>query len=192
MHSINEVINVLDSQLDLVMIQELFDESLMLLRKLNCWQAHDINYKVFNKGSVKRQELPEEVEDKLKDLLKYEYELYNFFRRKLTLKIEVLGQKTVRQELKRLQIERVIVKNQCKNNCRNRPYCTMNIPRNIHRNCPCHHFDFCSQCRLFDVLTNIWINHWAHCIQYKEHQRRRPREQFSRKLSTRRHIQRRF
>ena len=53
----------LDSEFDLVMIQEYFDESLLLLRKMLCWEMDDI---VFLAQAVRRQSLRTKIDDGLR------------------------------------------------------------------------------------------------------------------------------
>ena len=56
-------IQQLDSEFDLVMIQEYFDESLLLLRKMFCWEMDDI---VYLAKAVRSQNLRNKVTDDLR------------------------------------------------------------------------------------------------------------------------------
>lgn len=77
-------ISELDSQFDLVMIAEKFDQSLLLLQNLLCWQVSDITYLKLNervKGAKPR--VLSKTRQILKNWLWADYLLYNHFSAKL-------------------------------------------------------------------------------------------------------------
>ena len=60
-------IRELDSEFDLVMIQEYFDESLLLLRKMLCWEMDDI---VYLSKAVRSQHLRSQIDEDLRSKIR--------------------------------------------------------------------------------------------------------------------------
>ncbi|XP_076460226.1 galactosylceramide sulfotransferase-like [Babylonia areolata] len=88
----HQYLRQLDKELHLVLITELFDESLVLLRRLMCWSVKDILYIskntnvykpifVFSKHDYARH----------RDLAAADYDLYQFFRHKLLRTLAAQG-----------------------------------------------------------------------------------------------------
>lgn len=73
-------INELDAEFDLVMIAEYFDESLLLLKKLLCWEFEDILYLSSGvRSSSHRYELDEDLIKRLREWSHGDSLLYNHF-----------------------------------------------------------------------------------------------------------------
>nr|KAG5709712.1 hypothetical protein BaRGS_027737 [Batillaria attramentaria] len=87
-HVINErlrhqYIHQLDEDFHLVMITEYFDESLVLLKRLLCWDIKDILYIPKNKNARKKKRVfTDEDRANHKKYSAADYDLYNFFLRK--------------------------------------------------------------------------------------------------------------
>ncbi|XP_063414304.1 uncharacterized protein LOC134696430 isoform X2 [Mytilus trossulus] len=93
--AINKRINDLDKEFALVMVTELFDESLILMRRILCWGIKDILYVPLNINKNKKQHPIVLSEDTKKNLFKYNYadfKLYMHFRDKMTEQIKDQGQ----------------------------------------------------------------------------------------------------
>ena len=79
----HQYLNRLSKELNLVMITEFFDESLVLLRRLMCWSVKDVLYIPKNKN-VHKPSFVFSSQDyaKHRQLSSLDYELYEYFRRK--------------------------------------------------------------------------------------------------------------
>ncbi|XP_071961234.1 galactose-3-O-sulfotransferase 3-like [Antedon mediterranea] len=82
----------LDSEFDLVLITEYFDESLILLKKLMCWSFEDILY--VSKGirsASHRYALNDELQAKIREWNHADVMLYNHFNKTFWRKIKEYG-----------------------------------------------------------------------------------------------------
>ncbi|XP_070566040.1 galactose-3-O-sulfotransferase 2-like [Ptychodera flava] len=87
---IKTTIKRLDAELDLVMILEYFDESLILLKKKMCWTYLDILY-VKKNQRIKKTKVTNEVAEEIRKWNKADTMLYDHFKRKLFSEIEQYG-----------------------------------------------------------------------------------------------------
>lgn len=96
----------LDNRFDLVMINEHYDESLVLLKRLMCWSLKDVLY-----FELKKQQYPEsdyfdsdEIKQKHQEEVKIEYTLYsyflNIFNRKISMEINLNDEVHLYKEIK--------------------------------------------------------------------------------------------
>ncbi|CAG2243276.1 GAL3ST1 [Mytilus edulis] len=93
--AINKRITDLDKEFALVMVTELFDESLILMRRILCWGIKDILYVPLNINKNKKQHPIVLSEDTKQNLFKYNYadfKLYIHFRDKMIEQIKDQGQ----------------------------------------------------------------------------------------------------
>ena len=83
----------LDSEFDLVMIQEYFDESLLLLRKMFCWEMDDIVYlaKAVQSQNL-RIKLTDDLRKKISSWNHADVLLYKHFNAPFWRKLEDYGQ----------------------------------------------------------------------------------------------------
>ncbi|XP_038053973.1 galactose-3-O-sulfotransferase 4-like [Patiria miniata] len=90
--SVGEKINSLSHEMDLVMIKEYFDESLILLKKMLCWDFDDITYvsQLVRKSSV-RKNLSIDLMEKIYKWNHADVKLYRHFNRTLWEKIHAYG-----------------------------------------------------------------------------------------------------
>lgn len=89
---LNQTIHMLDNILDLVLITEHFDESLILLKRLMCWSFRDILYVKQNERSDKfRSELTEDQELRLRRWNMADTVLYDHFNQSLRNKVAAYG-----------------------------------------------------------------------------------------------------
>ncbi|EDO48204.1 predicted protein, partial [Nematostella vectensis] len=86
---IADSIKDLESQFDLVMLMEHFDESLVLLRRLLCWEPNDVLYFHLNQRQDvhKRVRLPEKLARKIRQWSGADVILYDHFRKVFHKKI---------------------------------------------------------------------------------------------------------
>ncbi|XP_077991546.1 galactosylceramide sulfotransferase-like [Glandiceps talaboti] len=70
----------LDSELDLVMLTEYYDESLILLKKLMCWEFEDIVYAVSMKAhTIYQPPITPKMADMITELSLRDIQFYNYF-----------------------------------------------------------------------------------------------------------------
>ncbi|XP_060068687.1 galactose-3-O-sulfotransferase 2-like [Ylistrum balloti] len=79
----------LNTELDLVMLVERFDESMILLRRLLKWEMKDvISGKLNSRDVPSRFQFGATEENLYKEISKYDYALYDFFKKKFQAKID--------------------------------------------------------------------------------------------------------
>ncbi|XP_070566616.1 galactosylceramide sulfotransferase-like [Ptychodera flava] len=81
-------IRKLDSELDLVMLNEYYDESLILLKKVMCWQFEDIIYYVQKVSKTPLPPITDEMADIIDKLSAVDIQLYNHFNKTFWRKVE--------------------------------------------------------------------------------------------------------
>ena len=92
--AVNEYIQFLDKEFDLVMIMDYFDESLVLMKRLLCWQMEDILYLKLSERQDKEKDtvLTGNVRENLKIWNKADVLLFEYFNRSFWKKIEKEGE----------------------------------------------------------------------------------------------------
>ena len=91
--AINNYINFLNSEFDLVMIMDYFDESLVLLKRLLCWQIDDILSIKVNERLEKEKAtyLSDRIQENVKRWSKADVLLFNYFNATFWRKVEMEG-----------------------------------------------------------------------------------------------------
>ncbi|XP_077992716.1 galactosylceramide sulfotransferase-like [Glandiceps talaboti] len=87
---INETIQIIDNDFSLVLITDYFDESLLLLKKMFCWDIEDILY-VKKNQRAHRSEVPDDLATKIRQWNRADVLLYDYFNRTLWRKIKEYG-----------------------------------------------------------------------------------------------------
>ena len=86
---VNMKINELDKQFDFVLLAEYFDESLVLLARLLCWELSDVRYLKQNaRKAEKVSNITEEATGLLKTWLSADFLLYKHFLTKFWQQVE--------------------------------------------------------------------------------------------------------
>lgn len=112
----------LDTEFDLVMMVDRFDESLILLRDLMCWTTDDIAYlKQNERVASSKSNMTDETRHILKQWLWADYLLYDHFAAKFENELKFYGQDKMAAETKKLnsvnkRIKELCVKEQADNN----------------------------------------------------------------------------
>ena len=102
---VSQKILEIEQKFDLVMIAEKFDESLLLLRDIFCWDFDDItSLKLNSRKESSRKNLNETTKIKLKEYLKYDYQLYNHFKDIIVKKLRDFGESKLEKDLELLKI----------------------------------------------------------------------------------------
>ena len=85
----------LDSEFQLVMIMEYFDESLVLLKRLLCWDTKDILYHASNRGAYQKNASHDKLSQVDRDMHRWwsriDYRLYDHFNRTFWRKVRQQG-----------------------------------------------------------------------------------------------------
>jgi len=165
-NNFKEALRTLDQELDLVMIMENFDESLMLLKRLLCWNFEDVTFRVINKSVKVKKMISERGRDVLKSLLRYEYDLYNYFYQVFEKKIRETKRSKIKDHLKEFEKVQKDLKSKCRQ-CPREPLCKMENAKRTLSNCPCENLDFCGHCKVMKLKDDVVLNAWAQCIQNK-------------------------
>ena len=91
--AVKNYIQFLNKEFDLVMIMDYFDESLVLLKRLLCWEIDDILYVKLNerKDNEKATRLSGRVQDNIRRWNKADVLLFNYFNATFWKKVEREG-----------------------------------------------------------------------------------------------------
>ena len=91
--AVTEYINFLNKEFDLVMIMDYFDESLILLKRLLCWEIDDILHVKVNErlDNEKASNLSDRVKENIKRWNKADVLLFTYFNATFWKKIEMEG-----------------------------------------------------------------------------------------------------
>ncbi|XP_038071798.1 galactosylceramide sulfotransferase-like [Patiria miniata] len=111
---IKRKIHQMEYQFDLVMITEYFDESLILLRDLFCWEMDDIVYFVLNarnKSSVRA--VSPKTADNIRRWNFGDVQLYDAFNRTFWKKVEAFGHDRMQREVAELRKRKAYFKEHC-------------------------------------------------------------------------------
>lgn len=93
----------IEADFDLIMVMEQFDESLVLLRELLCWDWDDMTYFKLNSWQdVRRSPLSPDGRARLKTWLWGDYLLYNHFKKRFDEKLRKYGD-NMKHDLKMLR-----------------------------------------------------------------------------------------
>lgn len=91
--AVEKYLDFLDKEFDLIMIMEHFDESLLLLKRLLCWEMKDIFYFKLNErqDKQKRKFMSQEVTEDIKSWNRADFMLYQYFNRTFWRKVKAEG-----------------------------------------------------------------------------------------------------
>ncbi|XP_033107760.1 galactosylceramide sulfotransferase-like [Anneissia japonica] len=110
---INETIARINKDMDLVLINEYYDESLVLLSKVLCWRLEDLVYLPRNeRPDSKKVAMPEELRQKAREWNHADTMLYNFFVERLKERIIEYGP-SFKEDLRRFRNMTAEVRRNC-------------------------------------------------------------------------------
>ena len=81
--AIDEFISAIDKDFHLVMILELLDESLVLLKRLMCWELKEIIYVKLSLNNEYGASISENIREKILDWNSVDFKLYDYFHKKM-------------------------------------------------------------------------------------------------------------
>ena len=104
-----------ESEFDLVLLVERFDESLVVMKDILCWDLQDIMYLKQNEREAKFKSNIVTPESRLilQQWMWSDYQLYNYFNHKLSDQINKIGQKKVRDYLRSIRREKNKLRERC-------------------------------------------------------------------------------
>jgi len=112
--AVQQKIFELDRTFDLVMMADRFDESMILMKDLLCWDYEDVvNFKLNARKESKKVGLSEEARAELKKYLAADYTLYQHFQERFEQRIEEFGRARMNQELRILRTANEKMKAKC-------------------------------------------------------------------------------
>ena len=95
----------MEKEFDLVLILEMLDESLILMKDMFCWDLKDIAYfKLNERTDESKSQMTERTQRLLKQWLWGDYKLYNYFKSKLLQKIQDFGTELMIKQLRNLRL----------------------------------------------------------------------------------------
>ena len=90
--AIDAKIEDLDATFDLVLLTERFDESMILLRDLLCWDYGDLTSLTLNAHSQStKSKLSQTGRKRLQEWMRADYKLYNHFKEKFEVELDMFG-----------------------------------------------------------------------------------------------------
>ncbi|XP_047490341.1 galactose-3-O-sulfotransferase 4-like [Penaeus chinensis] len=105
----------LNERFDLVMVTERFDESVVLLKHLMCWNTEDVAYIRAHVASPEyKAELSEAQKDRLRQLNRQDVLLYKFFREIFEEKVKAFGEERMQREVEELRQANARLINDCR------------------------------------------------------------------------------
>ncbi|KAK9401072.1 hypothetical protein NXF25_011786 [Crotalus adamanteus] len=98
----------IEAEFDLVLISECFDEFMMLLKEIWCWDLDDVVSFPLSKRDITKSQLSKDSVEKLKSWNKLDWELYMYFNKTIWKKIYLhIGKECIKQEVKVLQEKQI-------------------------------------------------------------------------------------
>ncbi|KAJ7324967.1 hypothetical protein JRQ81_017987 [Phrynocephalus forsythii] len=102
------MLRLIETEFDLLLISEYFDESMVLLKELLCWDLDDVvSFPLNSRHNSTKSHLSEDTIEKIKSWNKLDWELYVHFNRTFWDKIDWhIGREHMQQEVRALQQKR--------------------------------------------------------------------------------------
>ncbi|XP_037263133.1 galactose-3-O-sulfotransferase 2-like [Falco rusticolus] len=99
------MIKAIEASFDLVLITEYFDESMVLLKEMLCWDLDSVVFFPLNsRDSSTKSPLPDTIAEKIKDWNRLDWEIYTHFNRTFWERIDKdIGRERMRREVKALR-----------------------------------------------------------------------------------------
>ncbi|OQR79852.1 galactosylceramide sulfotransferase-like, partial [Tropilaelaps mercedesae] len=110
--AISDAIERVDREFDLVLITEYFNESLVLLKNLFCWDTQDVMYFKHNKRKYEDR-IPRDVRERLLRYNAADTRLYAHFKSKLEALIVAFGRDRMREEVANLRLWKRLIYDHC-------------------------------------------------------------------------------
>merc|ERR1719468_1370993 len=148
--AVDDMIRQVDNNFDLVLMMERFEESLILLKDLLCWDMRDIENLILNSAGLEtKARLSEDSRKWLEEYFSADLKLYNYFKIKFDEKLQQFGDERMKLEIIKLKKQNENMKAVCKieteaayikkqnkivvnqETSSNHPYCRLMVDENI-------------------------------------------------------------
>jgi len=107
-------IKEIEHNFDLVLIAERFDESIILMKELLCWDFRDVvSLKLNARQSSHKTSLSRQARQALEEYLEADYRMYNYFKKKLNKKLREYGQTRMETQVGILHKANSNIKKEC-------------------------------------------------------------------------------
>ena len=104
MIAVQAKIKEISETFDLVMVMEQFDESMVLLKHLLCWEYSNLtSLKLNSRDESSKSQISDEARQKLKEWLNSDMVFYNHFKELFKTKLEAFGAEKMSKELEKIQ-----------------------------------------------------------------------------------------
>ena len=100
---IDTKIREIDDNFDLILIQERFEESMILLKDLLCWDNADLLHLKLNHAPNTKSKLTEEGRKTLSAFLEADIRVYDYFYKKFQQKVQAFGENMLNVETMKLK-----------------------------------------------------------------------------------------
>jgi hypothetical protein len=110
---IDAKIKEIDDNFNLILIQERFDDSIILLKDLLCWDNTDLLHLKLNYMPNTKSKLTEETIKSLSAYLEADIRVYDYFYKKFEQKVQAFGENRLNIETMNLKEDIVHVKDVC-------------------------------------------------------------------------------
>ncbi|XP_042195182.1 LOW QUALITY PROTEIN: galactose-3-O-sulfotransferase 2 [Callorhinchus milii] len=99
------IISTIETQFNLILVTEYFDESIILLKEALCWEFDDVVFFKLNiRSNATKEHLSQETIEEIKDWNAVDWNLYLHFNKTFWQKIdETIGRKRMQQEVDKLR-----------------------------------------------------------------------------------------
>ena len=111
--AVKKKVKDVEEKFSLVMILENFEESLILMKDLLCWDHSDITSLKLNARKSEGSQLKESTRQKLREVLKPDYALYNHFYKIFQDKLDLFGRGRMEEEVEKLREENRKIEEEC-------------------------------------------------------------------------------
>ncbi|XP_008933572.1 PREDICTED: galactose-3-O-sulfotransferase 2-like [Merops nubicus] len=109
------MLEAIEASFDLLLISEYFDESMVLLKEMLCWDLDSVvSFPLNTRDSSTKAPLPDTLVEKIKDWNRLDWEIYTHFNRTFWERIERdIGGERLRREVKALRARRAQLARTC-------------------------------------------------------------------------------
>lgn len=112
--AVDDMIRQVDKNFDIVLMTARYEESLILLKDLLCWEMRDIENLRLNSASLdSKTRLSEDSKTWLEEYLSADLKLFNYFKIKFDEKLQQFGDKRMRLEIIKLRKQNENMKTIC-------------------------------------------------------------------------------
>ncbi|NXY90075.1 G3ST2 sulfotransferase, partial [Alcedo cyanopectus] len=112
---VQHMLEAIEASFDLLLISEYFDESMVLLKEMLCWDLDSVvSFPLNSRDSSTKSPLPDSIVEKIKNWNRLDWEIYTHFNRTFWERIDRdIGRERMQREVKVLQARRAELAKTC-------------------------------------------------------------------------------